>query len=54
MFNTLPRTAREVMDWEWAQFAPYYADLEARALDAAAMREAVDLIETVIDELEPA
>ena len=37
MFNTLPRTAREVMDWEWAQFAPYYADLEARALDAASV-----------------
>lgn len=37
MFDTLPRTAHEVMDWEWAQFAPYYADLEARALDAASV-----------------
>ncbi|MGQ9889803.1 MAG: M3 family oligoendopeptidase [Aggregatilineales bacterium] len=37
MFDTLPWTAREVMDWEWAQFAPYYADLEARALDAASV-----------------
>lgn len=35
MFDTLPRTAHDVMDWEWAQFAPYYADLEARPLDAA-------------------
>ena len=37
MFDTLPRTAHAVADWEWAQFAPYYADLEARALDAASV-----------------
>jgi len=34
MFNTLPTDARAVLDWEWAQFAPYFADLEQRELSA--------------------
>ena len=34
MFNALPKTAQEFMTFTWAQIEPYYADLEARALDA--------------------
>ena len=34
MFEMLPRDAHAVMDWEWAQFAPYYEELAARPLDA--------------------
>ena len=34
MFNALPETAHEVMNWSWAQFEPYYNDLQNRALTA--------------------
>jgi oligoendopeptidase F len=34
MFDTLPKTAHEFMDWKWAQIEPYYANLESRAIDA--------------------
>ena len=35
MFESLPKTAHEVMDWEWAQFEPYAKELETRQLTAA-------------------
>lgn len=35
MFNALPKTAQEFMTFKWAQIEPYYADLEARAIDAS-------------------
>lgn len=34
MFDTLPKTVREFMDWSWAQIEPYFQDLEVRPLDA--------------------
>ncbi len=30
----LPQDAREILDWAWAKFAPYYARLQSVALDA--------------------
>lgn len=33
--SPLPSTAHEAMDWTWAQFEPYFRDLETRALNAA-------------------
>jgi oligoendopeptidase F len=34
MFDNLPKTALEVMDWSWAQYQPYYDNLVARELNA--------------------
>lgn len=34
MFDTLPKHYDDVKDWGWAQFEPYFADLEARELTA--------------------
>ncbi len=33
MFNTLPATAQEFMDWNWAKIEPYYTDLLTRELN---------------------
>lgn len=35
MFDNLPHNIQAVVGWAWADFAPYYADLEARPLSAA-------------------
>lgn len=35
MFENLPKTAQDVMDWSWAQFEPYYTSLQKRDLTAA-------------------
>ncbi len=35
MFGNLPDDARTVYDWTWAQFEPYFQDLQARELTAA-------------------
>lgn len=32
MFETLPKSSDEVMEWTWEQFAPYVDDLQAREL----------------------
>lgn len=34
MFDSLPRDARSLLDWSWARFEPFYADLSARRLNA--------------------
>lgn len=34
MFDTLPRNTQAIKDWTWANFEPYYADLQNRDLDA--------------------
>jgi oligoendopeptidase F len=34
MFDALPKTAHEVMNWSWAQFESYYTDLQNRTLTA--------------------
>jgi oligoendopeptidase F len=34
MFNSLPPKTDELQGWTWAQFEPYYRDLEKRPLDA--------------------
>jgi len=34
MFNHLPETAGEFMEWDWQQIEPYYQDLLARPLDS--------------------
>lgn len=34
MFENLPQTTDTIMDWPWEKFAPYYADLEQRDLNA--------------------
>jgi len=34
MFNRLPETASDIMDWNWQQIEPYYQDLLARALNS--------------------
>jgi len=33
MFNTLPTDYSALKDWSWEQFAPYFADLQARDLN---------------------
>jgi oligoendopeptidase F len=35
MFDSLPKSALEFMDWNWPQIEPYYHDLAARTLTAA-------------------
>ncbi len=35
MFNTLPKTYDAIKDWTWGDFAPYFADLQARDLTDA-------------------
>ncbi|MBZ0299033.1 MAG: M3 family oligoendopeptidase [Anaerolineae bacterium] len=37
MFETLPRSAHDVMGWSWAHYEPYYRDLQTRPLDAASV-----------------
>ncbi|HEX7974756.1 MAG TPA: M3 family oligoendopeptidase, partial [Anaerolineales bacterium] len=34
MFNTLPKTAFDFMDWPWSKIEPYLQDLLGRPLDA--------------------
>lgn len=34
MFGQLPTTAQDILDWDWAQFESYFADLQARDLNA--------------------
>ncbi|MBN1428690.1 MAG: M3 family oligoendopeptidase [Anaerolineae bacterium] len=34
MFTTLPKTAFDVMHWDWERIAPFFADLETRPLAA--------------------
>ena len=34
MFDSLPATTHDVMDWDWPQFSPYYDDLLTRPLTA--------------------
>jgi oligoendopeptidase F len=34
MFENLPESVHDVMDWEWSQFEPYFDDLAARPLSA--------------------
>lgn len=33
MFESLPKTALEFMDWSWGQIEPYYQDLQLRSLN---------------------
>jgi oligoendopeptidase F len=35
MFNTLPATADDVVNWPWAQIEPYYIELDQRELTSA-------------------
>jgi oligoendopeptidase F len=35
IFSSLPASAPDAMDWTWAQWAPYYAELAARRVNAA-------------------
>lgn len=37
MFTELPTDARTALDWPWERFAPYYAELAARPLDAGTL-----------------
>lgn len=37
MFDQLPDSTDTMMDWDWAQFQPYYDDLAGRELDAASV-----------------
>src|SRR5688500_5808574 len=39
MLSGLPDKARDVMNWEWSQFAPYYAEMESRQLTDATIDE---------------
>ena len=34
MFDALPKDAKGLMDWSWAEFGPYYDDLIRRELSA--------------------
>lgn len=34
MFENLPKTSQEALDWEWSQFQPYYDDLQQRSLSS--------------------
>ncbi len=37
MFDSFPKDTQAFMSWTWAQIEPYYQDLAARTLDAAAL-----------------
>ncbi len=37
MAFTLPKDARDALDWDWSRFKPFYDDLEARKLDASTL-----------------
>ncbi len=39
MFETLPATAQEFMDWPWARIAPYYEELAERPLTASTVHQ---------------
>lgn len=39
MFESLPTDARAVLDWQWAQFAPYFASLEDREIIVGSISE---------------
>ncbi|MCU0606581.1 MAG: M3 family oligoendopeptidase, partial [Candidatus Edwardsbacteria bacterium] len=34
MFSSLPKDAKDLLSWPWAEIEPYYNDLEQRALTA--------------------
>ena len=46
MFNNLPDNIQAVAGWSWADFAPYYADLEGRALSAEIHQRLVSRLDT--------
>jgi oligoendopeptidase F len=37
MFNPLPQTALDFMDWRWSQIEPYYHELSIRSLDESSI-----------------
>ena len=37
MFDALPKDAKGLMDWSWAEFEPYYDDLIRRTLSAESL-----------------
>lgn len=37
MFDALPKDAKGLMDWSWAEFGPYYDDLTRRSLSAESL-----------------
>jgi len=36
MFDKLPKSALDVMDWAWADYEPYYDELAERPFKSAA------------------
>ncbi len=50
MFETLPATAQEFMDWPWARIAPYYEKLARTAVNCQHGASMVNRLEQLIQD----
>lgn len=52
MFNTLPTDPQTILEWKWADFEPYFRDLQSRPLDAASVQQWLNDWSQVSDRVE--